>query len=261
MLVVGLAIAPVLVANDGSAAATQAPGARSADAILADYVNAMGGKAALGRHKSLHVKRKITVTGMGIEGQEERVAATGDRFFASSSIPGMGTVRQASDGKTFWSDDPINGLRLLTGPEKDQVRLDATWNGELRMTELYKKISVVPRPKNAPGPSDEIAGVECLELVPAESSPLVTCFDTGTHRRIFLSGRQTTPQGEVPFETRFSDWKTFEGIELPMREDSKMGPLSVEVRVTDVKFDEKVDPSLFKLKRPAGKPSKNKKAP
>jgi hypothetical protein len=248
---------------------------RTVDAILADHVAALGGKAILGRHKSLHVKRKITIKGMGIEGEEERFAATGDRFLAITSIPGIGTVRQGSDGKTFWSEDPINGLRLLTGPEKEQARLDGSWNAELRMTKLYKKITVVPAPANAPGAKagaiDKAGGapaaaLECLELVPREGSPMTICFDGKTHQRVFQTGRQMTPQGEMPFEAHFSQWQDFEGVSLPTLEETTAGPTTIEARLLEVKFDEKVDPSLFKLKKtaasaPASKATKTPPAP
>jgi hypothetical protein len=251
-----LALATCLLAAGAHAGVETA---RDVDAILADHVTALGGKAILGRHKSLHIKRKIAIKGMGIEGDEERYAASGDRFLAITSIPGIGTVRQGSDGKTFWSEDPINGLRLLTGAEKEQARLDGSWNAELRMTKLYKKITVVPTPANAtasrPGGSAKpAAALECLELVPREGSPITICFDRQSHQRIFQTGRQMTPQGEMPFEAHFSQWKDFEGVSLPTLEETTAGPTTIEARLVEVKFDEKLDPGLFKLKKPSASP-------
>lgn len=253
----------LVVAAAPALAAPTAP--RSPEAILADHVTALGGKESLGRHKSLHVKRKISIKGMGIEGDEERYAATRDRFLAITSIPGIGVVRQGSDGKTFWSEDPINGLRLLTGQEKEQARLDGTWNAELQLDKLYKKITVVPPPANAPKPAASAAALECLEMIPAEGAPLTVCFDSQSHQRVFQTGRQMTPQGEMPFDAHFSQWQTYEGVSLPTLERTTAGPTTIEARVTEVKFDEKLDPALFKLKRPpadkagkaaAGKPAK-----
>jgi hypothetical protein len=264
-LALGLAASTGMVLCRGSATAATTDPARTVDAILADHVIALGGKDALTKHKSLHIKRKITIKGMGIEGEEERFGATGDRFLATTSIPGIGMVRQGSDGKTFWSDDPINGLRLLAGPEREQARLDGSWNAELRLTKLYKKVTVVPPPANAPKAGPGGAGLECLEMVPAEGSPLVVCFDAKSHQRVFQTGRQMTPQGEMPFEAHFSAWQTFAGVSLPTIEQTTAGPTSIEARVTDVKFDEKLDPGLFKLKKPAAgkamKPIAAKPAP
>jgi hypothetical protein len=249
-----------------SAAHASVEPVRDVDAILADHVTALGGKAVLGRHKSLHIKRKISIKGMGIEGDEERFAATADRFLAITSIPGIGTVRQGSDGKTFWSEDPINGLRLLTGPEKEQARLDGSWNAELRMTKLYKKITVVPAPANAPAkataaekaakPGNLATALECLELVPHLGSPMTVCFDSQTHQRVFQTGRQMTPQGEMPFEAHFSQWQDFEGVSLPTLEQTTAGPTTIEARLLEVKFDEKLDATLFKLKKPTAKAPK-----
>ncbi len=240
------AVASALLASDPAAAA------RGVNEIIADHITALGGKAALARHKTLVVKRKITIKGMGMEGLEERYAASGDRFLSMTSIPGIGTVKQGSDGKTFWSEDPINGLRLLSGAEKAQARIDGSWNAELRLTELYKSVAVVPAPESAP----KGVALECLELTPGEGRPMTVCFDASSHRRVFQAGRQTTPQGEIPFSARFSDWKTFDGISLPTFEETTAGPTTIEARVSEVKFGEKLDPGLFKLKRPAASKAK-----
>lgn len=237
-------------ANNANKTAPVASG-RSSSAILADHIQAIGGAKALQKHRSLRMVRKVTVKGMGIEGTEERFAAAGNKFLSRTTIPGIGVVRQGSDGRTSWSDDPINGLRVLAGLEAEQSRRDGRWNAELYLAELYDKITVVPAPVNAPTG----AALECVELAAKSAPPLIVCFDQSTHQRVFQTGRQATPQGEIPFEARFSQWRSYGGVSLPTVEETKAGPTTIIATVSEVKFDEKLDPGLFKLRKLPAKPA------
>ncbi|HEY0709734.1 MAG TPA: hypothetical protein VGG33_23175 [Polyangia bacterium] len=246
---VALAAAPALAASPTDGGTTGSEG-RTAKTILADHVEAIGGVKALKRPKSLRLVRKVTVKGMGIEGTEERFATSDNKFLSRTTIPGIGVVRTGSDGKVFWSEDPINGLRVLSGLEREQARRDARWNAELHIDELYQQVNVVPPPANAPTGG----ALECIELASPKVPTITICFDKSTHHRVFQTGRQATPQGEIPFEARFSAWKTYEGITMPTVEETKAGPTAIVATLTEVKFGEKIDPTMFKLK--AAKTSK-----
>src|SRR5688572_18250041 len=78
-----LAAPDAAVPTKAAAADASAPpvaGGKSPDAILDDFVKAMGGPRALKRHKSLYMKRKLTSKKMGIEGSEERWATADGRL-------------------------------------------------------------------------------------------------------------------------------------------------------------------------------------
>jgi hypothetical protein len=235
--------APVLAADLDPA---QPPSGRTVKLILDDYAQAIGGVKALRRHRSLYVKREIKVKGMGVGGTEERWATSAGQMLSVTTLPGIGVVKQGSSGRVRWSQDPINGLRILKGAEAEQARIEGTWNADVMLLELYKSIRVVPRPDGAPK-SDPL---ECLELVPALGQPAIACFDARTHLRAYQQGRQTTPQGELPYSSRLSDWREVEGIKLPFREETTAGPMTVEARLSEVKFNQKLAPSLFRLPRP-----------
>jgi hypothetical protein len=155
-------------------------------------------------------------------------------------------IKQGSTGRVRWSEDPINGLRVLKGAEEEQARIDGTWNADVKLDKLYKTIRPAALPDGAPKDDP----LECLELVPAKGLPAVACFDTRTHLRAFQQGKQSTPQGEVPYSARLSDWREVEGVKLPFREETTAGPMTVEAKLAEVKFDQKLAPSLFQMPRP-----------
>ena len=235
-----------LLAGAARAADAGAPpdvSSRSSKAILDDYARAIGGEQALGRHKNVYLKREIGVKGMGVNGTEERWSTAAGQLLSVTTLPGIGVVKQGSTGKVRWAEDPINGLRILKGAEEEQARLEGTWNADLKLAKLYKKVEVVPRPEGAP----KSTPLECLKLTPAVGQPAVSCFDANTHLRVYQQGKQATPQGEVPYTAHLSDWRDVEGVKLPFREETTAGPMAVEARIAEVKFDQKMAPSLFKL--------------
>jgi hypothetical protein len=227
------------------------PRLRSPAEVLGDYVKAVGGPAAWKRHKNIHMKHKVEVKGMQIAGIEDRYATYGDKILSIMSLGAMGSFRQGCDGKVAWSEDPINGLRILEGAEAEEAKIEATWNSDLQVTKLYQKVRAVQPPEPAPAGKK----YDCLELVPKLAKPVIACFDAETHLRTFQKGTHATAQGDVPFKEVFSDWRQVDGMTLPYADETTAGPVTIISQVTELKFDEKLDPKMFQLPKIA-KPSK-----
>ena len=148
-----------------------------------------------------------------------------------------------SDGHTAWAEDPIGGLRILKDAEAEDVSIAATWNSEWRLGEVYKKTLSVPPP--VPVPAGQVW--ECVELSKAKGQPSVVCFDGKTHLRVLEKGVQASQGGEVPYVTKFSDWRTFEGVKVWYQEEVTVGPVTMEGRIIEVAFDEHFPAALFAL--------------
>jgi hypothetical protein len=242
-----IVVALTLIARAASAAdggAPPPPGARAPEVILADFSNALGAAAAA-KYKNLHLRRELSITAMGMKGSEERWAAAGDKLLAVMTISGIGTIKQGSTGTASWSEDPINGLRLLSGAEADMAHIEGAWNADLRLGQLFAKIRTVPAPPEAPRDSP----LECVELSPKVAHPLTMCFDARTHLRVFQAGKQASPQGEVPYTARQSEWRAVAGLMVPGLEVLTTGPTVMELRLLELTFDGKVDPNLFRVPR------------
>jgi hypothetical protein len=224
-------------------AQTVTPGSlRDAKLVLADYARAIGDEKAWKKHKSMRVKREVSVKAMNFKSQEETRLVRGGKVFSLSSTPGMGTFRRGYDGRTAWGDDPIFGLRVLKGAEADEVRIAATWNSEWRLDEIYAPVRVVSPPSDAP-PSP----LECVELAKPQGKPSVACFDAKTHLRVWEKGVQSSQGGEVPYVTRFSDWRLVDGVRVWHQENVTVGPVTMEGHIVEIVFDEPAPAHLFTL--------------
>lgn len=233
------AVAPAQATKPTGKAAAPLPPARPADDIIRDVVTALGGAPALMKHHSEHTKMTIAFQGLGITGSAEHWGAVGDKALTTTEIPNVASTREGSDGSKSWSQDPINGLRVLTGVEAEQAHLEAAWGQELRFRELFPRIEA----KN--DVAEDGTRLECLILTPKLSPPMTDCFDARTHLLISQRGVRSGPQGDTPFVARMKDWRPVAGIQVPFATEMQVGPLSFVGTVTLAEFDVPIDAAQF----------------
>jgi len=243
-----LMAAPVGAAPDAGPAATPARPLRGADAILADSIKATGGDAPWKSHRSMETTTVIDYAKMGITGTRIMTVTSHNKSLAITNIPNVGEVKEGTNGRVIWSEDPVNGLRVLTGAEAAQFKLESTWNLERNLKKLFTRITVK-------ADSDGGRALECLEQTPPIGQPLTTCYDVETHLEVLQKGTAATPQGDVPFTSRIKSWMEFSGLKLPEVMEMTTGPIEFSARLTNVVFDKPVDDKRFEL--PGGK-DKNK---
>ncbi|HVZ72162.1 MAG TPA: hypothetical protein VHJ20_07290 [Polyangia bacterium] len=241
-------------------------GARPAAAILADVVAAMGGEAAWNAHTSMSEKIELSIAGLGMNGTGQRISTKDDKALLTTTLPGIGTTREGSNGKVVWSEDPINGARVLAGAEAEAARLESMWAPELRFDKLFTKIESTTE-TGAGG-----VALECLVLTPHEGTPLTNCYDAKTHLQVVQRGSHPTPQGDTPFTSTVKDWRDVQGLKMPFAVETQTGPITFTLKITELELDVPVEDAKV-FEPPAGalagkakgakakKPAKAKAAP
>lgn len=232
-------------ASPSLAAVSQPPPLREAKAVLADYAKAIGDEDLWRKHKSVRVKRQVSVKAMQLVSQQETLVARGGKLHDESQMPGMGTFRRGSDGRVAWAEDPIGGLRVLKDAEAEDVRIGAIWNSEWHLSDAYLKVTSIATPKTAPADKP----LECVELSKKKGAPTQLCFDRATHLRAWEQGVQASQGGQVPYVTTFSDWRPVDGVQVWHHESVTVGPVTMEGQIMEIAFDEPVAAGLFALPR------------
>ena len=234
--------APPSASAPAATAAAAPPGQRSPDAILADSVQATGGAAAWQAHQTQHTLLTIGLQGMGMGGPAEHFQTRTNKSLMVSTLPGVGKVLEGSNGKVSWSQDPVNGLRFLDGPEAEQARIESAWNPDLTARELYARVETA---------ADAPAGLECLTMTPRVAPVIRTCYDARTHLQVSQEGTRVTPQGDIPFRTTLRDWHDVGGVKMPYTAETQAGPVTIVTTVTEVAFDVPADDKMFDPPAPA----------
>ena len=218
---------------------------RAPEEILADAVKATGGAAAWNAHKTAHYKVETTLQGMGMGGTGERYQTRGDKSLMTMTMAGLGVVREGSNGKVAWTEDPVLGIRYLDGVEAEQTRIASSWNADMHAAELFTKLEAATEP----GPDG--APLECVVATPKLGSPLRSCYDAKTHLQVSQSGVRSGPQGDMPFRAIIREWRDVAGVKIPFESNTQLGPITTVDRVTSVTFDEPIDDKMFDPPKPA----------
>ncbi len=191
---------------------------------------------------------RIDYAKMAITGTRVQTMTSHNKSLAITNIPNVGEVKEGTNGRVVWSEDPVNGLRLLSGAEAAQFKLESTWNLERNLKKLFTKITVK-------ADTDGGRALECLELTPPIGQVLTTCYDAETHLQVLQKGTAATPQGDVPFTSHIKSWREAGGLRLPELVEMTTGPIEFSARLTAVAFDKPIDDKRFEV---PGEKSKDK---
>lgn len=220
------------------------PAARTVDQIVGDFVTASGGVTPWKKHRSLAVSMAISVRGLGLSGTATALWTAKGQYLETGDLPNMLTMKRGSDGKRFWSQDPIDGLRWLQGAEAEQAQIAGAWMGYLRLQDHSTAAKIVAAPD---------AKLECIEVTYKLSTTTTYCFDKVSHLLSLETGKKASPQGETPYTTRASDYRDAGGVMLPYTQETTAGPATFVVNVQSVAWDVPTPPALFKLPKTAKK--------
>lgn len=234
LLVMGF-VAPRLARAD------EAPQPRDANAIFADFVRASGGEGPWTKRRSLSMKMKLEIRGLALSGTASALWTASGRYLETGEIPNMLTTQRGGDGKRFWSQDPIDGLRWLQGAEAEQTAVTGSWKSYLRLRALSASAKLV-------APLEP--GTECVEFGFKASPPLTACFDLQSHLLTLETGKKVSPQGETPYTTRLSDYRNAGGVMFPYSQETTAGPATFVVTVQDIQWDVPAPAKLFALPKP-----------
>jgi hypothetical protein len=244
-LALGLALVSACAAQQRppGAATPTAGGPRTPESVLADAVRVTGG-AAWHAHKTRRATLTIAFEGMNMGGPAEYFQTDTDKALTVTTLPGVGRVSEGTNGKIFWAQDPVNGLRFLEGAEAEQARIEASWNADLKAHDLYQKLELA---------QDSPAGLECLVLTPRAGGPIRNCYDRQTHLQVSQEGIRATAQGDVPFRSKESDWREVGGIKMAFSSETQAGPITILTTVDGVVLDEPLPDKMFEPPAPATK--------
>lgn len=194
--------AGALLASTHGKAGAQTSTLPPAAGILAKYGAAAGARAML-TSAAISTKGGLSMPAAGMEATFEMVQIAPNRMQMITTIPGMGAINIGYDGITGWSMNPMQGPRLLTGKELDQMRDEADPRMIARSPELYSALETV---------ADTTMGGERCYLVKLNwksGRETFDCFSPTTGLVVGSKSVQQTAMGEIPVVTLYSDYKKF----------------------------------------------------
>ena len=214
---------------------TNLPSARS---IVDRHIAAVGGKAAILAHSSSRATGTFTVASAGMTGAIEVFAAKPDRSIVKITIPGVGEVIEAYDGKNGWTLSAITGPMLLEGKQLEEKKFDTDFFGELHDNSRYESMTTIER--------SEFDGRQCykVRLVRKGGGEDFEFYDVETGLKAGRIATRETPMGTVTGTSTESDYKKFGNLLQPTTVKNTMMGVQQLITITSIEYDN-VSPSVF----------------
>jgi hypothetical protein len=232
-------------ATPASAAAQAAT--PTADQVLDHYVNAIGGRAAWTKLNSRVSKGTIEIPSMNnLAGTVEIHEKAPNSMLAVITLGGA-VFEQGFDGTTAWSDDPQNGLRVLSGAELEDARREADFYHPLDLKKLYAKMTVTGTEKV----NDRDAYV--VEASTGAGDPDKMYFDTESWLLVRAINHRNTPDGVKAFTAEVGDYKDVDGIKLPFAVQQSSAESAFTIKFTEIHHNLQLADGQFA--KPAAEPA------
>lgn len=211
----------------------------SVDEILARYVTAIGGRAAISKHTTKTSKGTLELVGVTTDGTAESYAKAPNKYVSIISIPGYGEIRRSFDGETGWITGPDTGTQPLAGQDLSSTRRDADFFQALDLKKLYPQMSLKGKENVGTWPA------YVIEANSGEGTIRHMYFDVSSGLLVRSVEDTETPQGHDTVEAFLEDYRDVEGIKLPHTVRQIHGKITLIVRVTETKWDQPIDDAKF----------------
>ncbi len=217
-----------------------APALPDAKSLIAKADQAVGGRAAMDKHTSIHQTGTISIAVANISGALEIWKAKPSMFVQKQSLGMLGDLTTGYDGTTAWGLSSQAGAQLLEGDAAAEVKTNADFFADFFDPSKVKSAETVALTDFDGKKAYE---VKIIRLNGTESRNF---FDAETGFRIGQTSR-VTMQGQTIDQTAvIGEYKEFGGLKIPTKVVRKLGMADVVLEVTAVEFD-KVDPKAFEL--------------
>lgn len=225
------------VARSSRASQAKAPALPTADELIAKYIQAVGGRAAVEKVHSRVTRGTMDLDGGTVVTLELNEKAP-DKFLSVFEVPGEGEARQGFDGQVGWQSSK-NGVLELSGDVLAAIHRNSQFYRWLRMRQLFQKLEV----SSSATVGDRAAFA--MVVTPPEGHPETFYFDAITGLLLRRDYLLDSPGGAIAFETYYDDYRVVDGIKLPFAL-RRVGPDGVVIlRYTEIRHNVELDDARF----------------
>lgn len=228
------------------AGAAQAQGP-SAEEIVQKHIAALGGAAALNKHKSYTYKGTIKVQGM--EGTVESFSKAPGKAYQKVDLKYV-VQENGTDGIKAWRRDQ-GGLRELAGAELAAARENAIYNKVLdyKDPKVFSGIKLLG--------TEEVEGRKAhkIQFTFASGNSYVSYIDAETFLELRRDSEATVGQNKIQRQVYYGDFRGVNGLKLPfkIRQVSPFNEAVITVESYD--FGAEVKDSVFEMPKETTKAS------
>jgi len=216
----------------------------SVDQILDKYIETLGGKAAIEKITSRQVSGTFEIPAMGASGTLKGFAKAPNKTIVIIDVPSFGVIRQGFDGTVAWGEDPMGGLREITGEELIATKRDADFHRDVHLKALFPTMTVKSREKVG----DKEAYL--IEATPTDGKAEKLYFDVKSGLLVRHDAERESPQGAGVVEIYFEDFKEVDGVKIPFTLKRVMAAFAITIKFDEIKHNVEVEDTTFSKPAP-----------
>jgi len=231
-----LLVAPMPLAGQDAPKTQSLP---TVKVVMDRYVQAMGGRDAIFRHKSMTIRETIQV--LGKDKSSERVFRLKDGKSSEYITLSDGRIYQSGyNGTVGWEIDPNSGPALAEGLLVKSIARDADMYYPAHILDYFSSMEVVD--------VAEFEGHTCYHLKGTNKWDKINehFYDTSTGLLVGYRFNSAWRGGAGDEHEVFNDYKEFGGWLIPTRIEHKEPARTIVESVTSLTLDD-VDDSAFTL--------------
>jgi hypothetical protein len=221
----------------------------SVDELAAKCAKASGGKEAWAKLSTQVLNGTIELPAFGLTGKVEFIAKAPNKMLHVVTLgDGQFVQKQGFDGRVAWKSDTQTGLRKLEGAELEQARMEAIFDSDVRLKEVFPDMKVTGRAK--------VGDRDTYTVLAHEPGGKTDTFyfDTQTGQRIAVDSEGPDESGKVVKANIFlEDFRAIDGIQMPFRIRIESPAASLVITLQEVHHNVPIEDSIFAM--PSGEPS------
>ncbi|HKN35581.1 MAG TPA: c-type cytochrome [Terriglobales bacterium] len=215
-----------------------------ADEIIAKYVEAIGGVAALQKVSTRHAKGTINISGRNLP--IEILSKIGGKQLTVIHLP-SGDSLTAYDGTSGWTSAPNRPVREIPALEVASAQPEVDLQLPLHMKQLFNEVKTVATEKIVDRESYVVAGMNSGEIAAK------FYFDKESGYLVRILRYTKSPLGQNPTQVNYADFRVLDGLKVPFQETIARPNSRLTVQIENAKFNVPVDETKFA--RPAAAPT------
>jgi CubicO group peptidase (beta-lactamase class C family) len=218
---------------------------KKADEVLASYVTALGGRAALERITSRVAKGSFEVTGIAMSGPLETYAKAPNLMLLVLKMPGQETFQDGFDGKVGWEQNPDDGITDKTGLEAGSAMRDADFYQPLKLRGQYPNLIFKGTGKVSlgKGGTGKVEEREALVLeAPRNGSPRRFYFDSVNG--LLLRTEEWDAAGKMTEAVEYQDYREVDGVKVAFTFHI-IQDMHFTIKLTEVKHNVPIEDAIF----------------
>ena len=217
------------------------------DELMRKSVEALGGEAALRKHKTLRITADVELLHQGLGGEALIVARAPNSYAQEVTLKALGkqigSFHEFFDGAAGGDEGSFMPYNPKTGKELDEVRNASDFYAPLNWKTLYKTAEI----KKMAKVGEEDAYV--VVFTPEKGSPVTQYISAKTFLPLRQDSLATSDTISLPVTETYSDYRSVDGVMIPFRRvanSQTMGDTVLKIR--EVAFDVPVPEEAFRRK-------------